>query len=384
MKIFGKSNVAEYLGDFIVFRNLMPLDKRLPKLSELRSKLGLSPNEIPRKHELSYARVIVELLREARRLDEPKAEIKRLVFIGDTRMSDGGAFDNICQIAGWEGIIFIGSENAQTFEFESVLTPTGQSMVLSNRWSALNESEEYNLRRYCAVRGFPIDEATAVIVDLDKTALGARGRNSAVIDQARVEAVRQTVESLLGEAFDRDSFLSSYNQLNQPEFHPFTADNQDYLAYICVILGSGLYDPEKIVREVRGKRLLSFRQFIDQVETHKAQLVPSLQAIHESIYANVQAGDPTPFKAFRYQEYRLTVQRMGWLPDTTPLDVLLREEIVLTQEVRALALDWKQQGALLFGLSDKPDEASVPTAELAAQGYQPLHRTVTHAVGTPQ
>jgi hypothetical protein len=223
-----------------------------------------------------------------------------------------------------------------------------------------------------------------VIVDLDKTAIGARGRNSHVIDQARIEAVRQTVESLLGEAFDLQRFLFSYNQLNQPEFHPFTADNQDYLAYICLILGSGLYDVEKIMREVRGRRLLSFRQFIDQVETHKSQLAPSLQAIHESIYANVQAGDPTPFKAFRYHEYQLTVQRMGWLPDSTPLDVLLREEIVLTHEVRALALDWKAQGAILFGLSDKPDEASIPQADLAAKGYQPLHRTVTHVVGMPK
>ncbi len=384
MNVFGKSNVAEFLGDFVVYRNLIPMDKRLPTLSQLRSKLNLPANQIPRKHELSYAQVIVELLQEARQLDGTKAQIKRLVFIGDTRMSDGGAFDNICQAAGWEGIIFIGSENSQPFEFESVQTAGGQSMVLSNRWSALNESEDYNLRRYCAVRGFPIDESTAVIVDLDKTAIGARGRNSHVIDQARVEAVRQTVESLLGEVFNLQSFLDSYNQLNHPEFHPFTADNQDYLAYICLILGSGLYDTEKVIQEVRGKRLLNFRQFIDQVETHKAQLAPSLQAIHEAIYANVCAGDPTPFKAFRYNEYQNTVHRMGFLPDSTPLNVLLRDEIVITHEVRALALDWKQQGALLFGLSDKPDEASVPTEELAHQGYQPLHRTVTHVVGMPK
>jgi hypothetical protein len=384
MNVFGKSNVAEFLGDFVVYRNLIPMDNRLPSSSEVHARLDLPSHEIPRKHEVSYARVIVALLREARRLEAPKAEIKRLIFIGDTRMSDGGAFDNICQVAGWEGIIFIGSENTEPFEFESVQTPGGQSMVLSNRWSALNESEDYNLRRYCAVRGFPIDESTAVILDLDKTTLGARGRNSHVIDQARVEAVRQTVESLLGEAFNLDSFLNSYNQLNHPEFHPFTADNQDYLAYICLILGSGLYDTEKVIREVRGKRLLTFRQFIDQVETHKAELAPSLQAIHESIYANVQAGDPTPFKAFRYNEYQNTVQRMGFLPDTTPLNILLQQEIVLTHEVRALALDWKQQGALLFGLSDKPDEASVPTAELAEKGYQPLHRTPTHVVGKPK
>ena len=46
-----------------------------------------------------------------------------------------------------------------------------------------------------------------------------------------------------------------------------------------------------------------------------------------------------------------------------------------------LAHAWREQGALLFGLSDKPDEASVPEASLAAQGYQPIHRQETHAVG---
>lgn len=384
MNVFGKSTVSEFLGNFIVYRNLCPMDPRLPALKDLRSQLHLAENETPRKHELSYAQVIVHLLKTARRLENPQAELKRLIFIGDTRMSDGNAFDNICAAAGWQGIIFIGSETNEALKFESVTTPGGQTMVLSNRWSALNESEQYNLRRFCHVRGFPIDEATAVIVDLDKTALAARGRNAHVIDQARVQAVQDTVASLLGEAFELNRFLESYNQLNQPEFHPFTADNQDYLAYICLILGSGLYDSQKVIQEVRGKRLLSFRQFIDQVETHKDQLSAPLQAIHSEIYAYVNAGDPTPFKAFRYNEFRNTIQRMGFLPDGTPLDVLLRNEIVITHEVRALALDWKMQGALLFGLSDKPDEASVPTPELANQGFQPIHRTVTHIVGYPK
>jgi hypothetical protein len=139
-----------------------------------------------------------------------------------------------------------------------------------------------------------------------------------------------------------------------------------------------------VIQEVRGKRLLSFRKFIDQVETHKNQLSAPLQSIHNEIYAYVNAGDPTPFKAFRYNEFRNTIQRMGFLPDSTPLDVLLRDEILITHEVRALALDWKSRGALLFGLSDKPDEASVPTEELARQGFLPIHRAITHVVGNPK
>jgi hypothetical protein len=60
---------------------------------------------------------------------------------------------------------------------------------------------------------------------------------------------------------------------------------------------------------------------------------------------------------------------------------MLEEELLITQEVRAVALDWREQGALLFGLSDKPDEASLPDDALAARGYRPIHQMETHAVG---
>jgi len=106
-----------------------------------------------------------------------------------------------------------------------------------------------------------------------------------------------------------------------------------------------------------------------------------LHEMHAEIYERVQAGDPTPFKPFRRNEYLATVGRMGQLSDEAPVEDLLAKEIVLTQEVRALAGEWSGRGALLFGLSDKPDEASIPTAELAAQGYAPIHQTPTHAVG---
>jgi len=147
-------------------------------------------------------------------------------------------------------------------------------------------------------------------------------------------------------------------------------------------LGSGLYNLEQVVDEVRRGRLVSFRQFIESVEERSGELPSALRAVHQGIYTNVQSGDPTPFKPFRRNEYLETVSRMGCLKDGAPVEHLLSEEIVITQEVRQMALDWRQRGALLFGLSDKPDEASLPTPELAAQGYLPIHRTQTHVVGT--
>jgi hypothetical protein len=72
---------------------------------------------------------------------------------------------------------------------------------------------------------------------------------------------------------------------------------------------------------------------------------------------------------------------MGVRPDGTPAADLLAGEIVITQEVREMALRWREAGALLFGLSDKPDEASIPRDGLAAEGYEPIHRTKAHVVG---
>lgn len=377
MKLYGLSALSDLWGDFIVYRNLKPADQRLPALNDLRGKLSLLPGVIPRKNESDYARVMVAILRQARQLTAPGADIRRVIFLGDTRLLDSTAFANICAAGGWPGLAFIGAEKASAppnVQLETM--PGGQVLYLSNRWAALDDT----FREFTAAQGFPIDEHTALLIDMDKTALGARGRNDAVIDNARVQAVEETIAGLL-DGFDLQSFRAAYNLLVQPEFHPFTGDNQDYLAYICLMLGSGLEKLDSLVNRIRGGEMREFRQFIAEVDARSSALSPRLTAIHTEIFANVQAGDPTPFKPFRYNEFRITSARMGCLPDEVPLAQLLGEEILLTREVRDLALDWRARGALVFGLSDKPDEASLPTPELAAQGYVPLHRKQTHVVG---
>jgi hypothetical protein len=138
---------------------------------------------------------------------------------------------------------------------------------------------------------------------------------------------------------------------------------------------------DAVVATVESGRLSNFRQFIAEVDAKNARLPEGLRRIHQEVYANVQKGDPTPFKPFRYNEYRTTVARMGHMLNDPSVQELLAQEIVITQEVRAQALTWRSRGALLFGLSDKPDEASVPSQELAEEGYRPIHQTETHAVG---
>jgi hypothetical protein len=377
MNIYGRTSVHEFLGDFVVYRNLIPLDERLPTLDDVRERADVPEGVTPRKSQLAYARVIVQLLQAARELDAPDAalEIERLIYVGDTRMNDGTAFVNIARAGKWPGLAFIASEKDEPTEPE-ILEQADGTLYLANRWADLQSFEQF-----CHERDFPIDEQTAIIVDLDKTALGARGRNDHVINQARVEAVRRTVEDLLGDAFDPDVFQAAYDELNQTAYHPFTTDNQDYLAYICLILGSGLYQLEPLAERVRDGRMASFEQFIGEVDGRADDLSPSLREIHNRVYERVQAGDPTPFKAFRYNEFYATVERMGCLGEDASVEQLLAGEIVITQEVREAALRWKEQGALLFGLSDKPDEASIPREDAREEGLQSIHRVETHVVG---
>jgi len=375
MRVHGRTTVHEFLGDFIVYRNLEPLDKRLPSLDDVRKETNIPQGVTPRKTQPSYAHVIVQLLQAARKLDAPGATLERLIYVGDTWMNDGIAFANVARAGDWTGLAFTASETDEPSPPEIITQGEGR-LYLSNRWDAIIHFEQF-----CREQNFVIDAQTAVILDLDKTTFGARGRNDHVINQARVEAVRRTVGDLIGEAFNPDAFHNAYEELNQTQYHPFTADNQDYLAYVCLVLASGLYKPEELTKRVHSGEMTSFEQFINEVDRHDGDIPSSLREIHERIHSLVQEGDLTPFKAFRYNEYRATVERMGYLGDDASAQELLESEIVITQEVREAALRWRAAGALLFGLSDKPDEASIPTDDLAARGYESIHHMETHAVG---
>ncbi len=373
MDTFGRTSLFEFLGDVVVFRNLEPIDPRLPRLADLRPEMGLPPGRIPRKAEPDYARVIARLLRAARALDRPGAAIARLLYIGDTRLLDGTAFRNVKAQGGWPGWAFIASEKMD----EPQKVEVEDDLYLANRWAAL-----VDFFAFLREQRFPLDAATAVVVDIDKTAIGARGRNDKVIDQARMAAARETAVGALGDAFREAAFREAYDILNQPAYHPFTADNQDYLAYVCLMLSAGLYDLPALLADVGSGRVENFSQFIEIVEERMGPGVSrGVAELHRQVYANVRRGDPTPFKDFRYREYEATVARMGGAEPGWPVEELLRRKIVVTQEVREAANLLRERGALLFGLSDKPDEASIPSPRLAAQGYQSIHRAEAEAVG---
>ncbi len=371
-RVYGTASLRRVWGDWLVYRKLAPADPRLPTLDDLRGPLGLEEGQIPRKSEPAYGRVVAEMLRQARRLDLPARRVERLVYIGDTRMNDGTAFRNLCAAGGWPGWAFIGADVPGQLPQVEVQG----DLYLSNRWAALP-----GFLRFLEERDFPLDAGTAVVIDMDKTAVGARGRNDRVVDAARVEAVERTVAGLLGDSFDRRAFLTAYETLNRPRYHPFTGDNQDYLAYICLMLGAGLFTLGGVTQAVQAGRWRQVTDFLAQVERERERLAAvGLLEVHEQVWQCVQAGDPTPFKPFRRNEYLTTAARYGPLPGTS-VEEVLEQRIVLTQEVLAAADFLRARGALIFGLSDKPDEASCPTPEQARQGLRPLHHLESLVVG---
>ena len=368
----GLTSLYESLGDFIVYRNLVPADPRLPSVDDIRANLSLEARALPRKAEPLYGTVLAEMLRYGRRVELPRASIERVVYIGDTRMNDGTAFRNLCAAGNWPGWAFIGADDLSSPPQREVEA----SLYLANRWSALPD-----FLSFLEDQGFAVDEATAVVVDVDKTAIGARGRNDKVIDEARVEGVKRTVADLLGPRFDETAFRAAYEELNHSAYHAFTADNQDYLAYICLILGAGLWELEALISQVESGSMQRFLDFIAAVQGCRPELAHTgLTSIHDDVWQHVQAGDPTPFKAFRYNEYLTTAARFGDLPGGSAEEIL-SQRITITEEVRAAATTLRERGCLLFGVSDKPDEASVPSPEQAEEGKKPLHRLETLAVG---
>lgn len=377
MKLYGRSTISEFLGDNIAFRNLNPLDTRLPPLDELRASVRIPDQGIPRKTSADYASLVSHLLKRARALESPEAKINRLVFVGDTRLNDATAFNNICAAGDWPGVAFICDEKMQDEPYREILEQEENRLLyLANRWNLLKD-----FNQLLAKHDIYIDENTAIILDLDKTCLGARGRNDQVINQARVEAAFATVKDLIGSEFDSEAFEQSYNLFNEPEFHPFTTDNQDYLVYVGLIVSAGLFEREKLADDIRRGKVFRFDQFLIDVQMQAKKLPAGVREIHEDVFARMRQGDPTPFKAFRAQEYLATVAHMGQLEAAVSMDERLSQEIVITQEVRERASDWLFRGALLFGLSDKPDEASVPSEEQAGQGYLPIHKVETSIVG---
>lgn len=372
----GKAKIADIFDNWIIYRQLEPIDRRLKGLKNASGKMEISNEGIPRKNEEDYARASMWFLKQMQTIQQKTEAIQELLFIGDSLYSDGHAYENLRQLTGWTSSCFIGDEVMAEAAAATIADDSG--IYLSNRWAGVAAWVAWALHR-----GMKLDQSTAVIVDIDKTLLGAKGRNDQVIDRARLEGIYRTMDSVLGDSFDRAAFERQYAELNQSSYHIITADNQDYLAYICLVLNAKLLQLDELVGEIQNNRLSNFEQFARWVNT-RLMIAPTgterLRQVHEAVMMSIHAGDPTPFKQFRVQEFLTTAERMGSISDDSPVEDLLRDEITITKEIADLSLWLSERGCTLLCMSDKPDQSAIPDRHMAAE-FLPIHQISTHCVG---
>ena len=226
--------------------------------------------------------------------------------------------------------------------------------AIANRWALLDSWLEQIISRNL------INQQTALFLDIDKTLLGPRGRCDTEIDEARAEGALQIAIDILDELVDIIEFRSHYDMLCHQEFHSLTLDNQDYVAYIALLLVSNSLTMKELQQGMTDGSLGHFHQLLTAVET---RLHPALNQIHATIKSANAAGDPTPFKDFRHAEFVATIERMA------------DGRLILCSEVVTLTQNLAQQGVLCLAASDKPAEASLPTPAQAAMGLLALHHT---------
>ena len=371
MRCHGSASLHDLFGDLVAFRNLEIADERFSRYAEIARALNLSPLAPPRKCDPTYGWVVARLLREARALAPSRPPIERVLFIGDTAFNDGAAFASIADAGGWPGVAFIGCETQEAEKLSE--TRYGDRLIFhANRWGFLPTMD-----RHCAERGFPIDGRTAVVFDIDKTTLGARGRNDKAIDAARVAAALRTACELLGDCFDKRTFETAYAEFGREPYIGFTRDNQDVLVYLCLVAAAGTFRIPALAAEILSGHA-DFLTFLTSIDP--SGLPSRLRDEHALVRSCVQHGDATPFKSFRRNEYRETVARMKGAADPLVAPIL-ESEIVITEEVLRVARMWSERGAVLIGLSDKPDEACYPPANSDEGPSVPLHKTPARVFG---
>lgn len=348
--------IAALTGDRVIYRNLQPYESGLPGLREVGEQLCLPRNLLPRKRDAAYARVVLELLR-AMQASRSSERLDTILVIGDTD-NDRLMSEHLRAVSGLPVYACIGADQ---LAHDSALTWEGDT-AMATRWELLDSWLHALLER----QGTTLADApwgrTALLLDIDKTLLGPRGRGDAAINESRADAAFLVASDLFGDALDSGLFRATYDTLCQREFHPLTLDNQDYAVYLVLLLLGEVLTIADVRQGMQDGSLETFGHLLAAVE-HR--LPPVLTTLHHTIQAAHESGDPTPFKAFRHAEFLATVQRMQ--------DGRLR----LCRDVVALAQQLVARGAICMAASDKPDEASLPSEAQAAAGFLPLHQTPT-------
>jgi hypothetical protein len=341
--------IADLTADRVVYRDLIPCDPNLPGRTTLLRDLSLPETLKPRKREMAYAQILAALAQIVQH-QRHGADLQTLLVIGDTE-NDRQLTLNLQRLPGLHAVGFIGVDDPES---PAQITETG-GLTHANRWRLI-DTWMHQLEQN------GIDwKRSAVLIDIDKTLLGPRGRSGEAIDAARSEGALQVAHELLGTSIDIAAFQNFYTDVCRSEWHPLTTDNQDYVVLIALMALSGTLDLAHLRSKIASERIPTMTELL---ETAIQQDVPLLNALFREMQHLIAAGDPTPFKQFRQAELDATVARMrnGSLP--------------LCREVYTAAATMIERGAVCMAASDKPAESAIPAQD--AIDPTPLHHTPAH------
>lgn len=342
-----QATIADLTADRVFYRDLEPCDPQLPRRRALAEGLGLPAHQPPRKREPAYARVALALAQAAQaQRDAPP--LTTLVVIGDTA-NDRLLAEFTRSECRFPAYCFIGADRPVAPE---ELTWDGDTAT-ATRWALLTPFVAELDRRGVAWA------TTALLIDIDKTLLGPRGRSDGAIDDARAEGALAVAAEICGDDLAVATFRRIYADLCHTDWHGFTLDNQDYVTATALLSSTGAVDLEQLRAWVADPEPFSFADLLDQTA---GRTLPALAPLHAELRRLVALGDPTPFKAFRRAEFRATLERMA------------DGRLTIGAELLALGHALAERGALIMAASDKPAESALPTPEQAAAGMLPLHR----------
>ncbi len=342
-----QATIADLTADRVFYRDLEPCDPQLPRLRDLARALGIPGDQPPRKREPAYAHAALAIAQAAQAQRDGSA-LSALVVIGDTA-NDRLLAEFTRTHCNFPAYAFIGADRPMAPE---ELAWEGDTAI-ATRWALLHLWATELARR-------GIDWATtALLIDIDKTLLGPRGRSDGAIDDARAEGALAVAAEICGPDLPIAAFRRIYADLCHLDWHGFTLDNQDYVTATALLASTGTIDLEDLRMRVAAPEPFTFAELLaDTAE----RTLPALAPLHAELSRLVAIGDPTPFKAFRRAEFRATLERMA------------DGRLTIGAELLALGHALAERGALIMAASDKPAESALPTPEQAAAGMLPLHR----------
>jgi len=364
----GKTSIQSVFGENIFYRDLNPVSSQYLSFEDIRKRLNIRQKFPPRKASRDYASVILEQVKL-----RASTELRQILFFGDTPGNDGSVVRNLETLSKLPVFGFIGKEAIGEEKMLSADPP----IFLANRWELVSEFLA-QIQQF----GFRQEVKTAVLFDMDKTLIGARGRNDHVIDDARMDGVKKLIKETLKNEWQEDHFLLIYKTFNEPAYHFLTEDNQDYLAFVCLMVLADVWSFEELVDQLIRRKITSFQEFLTRTASRlQKRPISAVAPYFEEVFLSTVKGDPTPFKSFRRMEYLATIERIDCVQSEDPAEIL-RSEITLTQEILDLvSFLKKKQFSPIVCISDKPPESTFPSDELKQQGYLPLHQMPMKIVG---